>query len=42
MSLRYYKLEIDGSLIYEIDPVNYVAVINGVDQLAAARQHLAI
>ncbi|MFA5632668.1 MAG: phage major tail tube protein [Porticoccaceae bacterium] len=42
MSLRYYKLEIDGNVVYEIDPVNYVAVINGVDQLETARQHLAI
>lgn len=42
MSLRYYKLEIDGALIYEIDPVNYVAVVNGKDQLETTRQHLAI
>ena len=42
MSLRYYKLEINGALVYEIDPVNYVAVINGADQLAVTRQQLAI
>lgn len=42
MSLRYYKLQIDGNDIYEIDPVNYKAVINGVDQLETTRQHLAI
>lgn len=42
MSLRYYKLEIDGNVVYEIDPVNYVAIVNGVDQLETARQHLAI
>ena len=42
MSLRYYKLEIDGAVVYEIDPVNYKAVINGVDQLETTRQHLAI
>lgn len=42
MSLRYYKLEIDGAVVYEIDPVNYKAVINGTDQLEVTRQHLAI
>jgi len=42
MSLRYYKLEDDGEVVYEIDPVNYKAVINGTDQLETTRQHLAI
>ncbi|WP_322999959.1 phage major tail tube protein [Castellaniella sp.] len=42
MSLRYYKLEIDGAVIYEIDPVNYKFIVNGVDQLEVTRQHLAI
>ncbi|CAM3792053.1 phage major tail tube protein [Castellaniella denitrificans] len=42
MSLRYYKLQIDGADVYEIDPVNYKAVVNGVDQLETTRQHLAI
>lgn len=42
MSLRYYKLTIDGSDVYEIDPVNYKAVVDGVDQLETTRQHLAI
>ncbi|MDZ4377989.1 MAG: phage major tail tube protein [Xanthomonadaceae bacterium] len=42
MSLRYYKLEDDGVTVYEIDPINYVAVINGTDQLATTRDHLAI
>lgn len=42
MSLRYYKLQIDGNDVYEIDPVNYKAIINGVDQLETTRQHLAI
>lgn len=42
MSLRYYKLTIDGAEVYEIDPVNYRAVVNGVDQLEVTRQHLAI
>ena len=42
MGLRYYKLEINGAVVYEIDPVNYKAVINGTDQLETTRQHLAI
>ena len=42
MSLRYYKLEDDGVTVYEIDPINYVAVVNGTDQLAKTREHLAI
>jgi P2 family phage contractile tail tube protein len=42
MSLRYYKLEIDGAAVYEIDPVNYKAIVNGTDQLETTRQHLAI
>jgi len=42
MSLRYYKLEDDGHVVYEIDPVNYKAIINGKDQLETTRQHLAI
>ena len=36
-SLSYYKLEIDGRAIYEIDPVNCVRIINGTDELAAER-----
>lgn len=42
LSLRYYKLEIDGAVIYDIDPINYVMIINGEDQLETTRQHLAI
>lgn len=42
MSLRYYKLQINGNVIYEIDPVNYIAIVDGVDQLETTRQHLAI
>lgn len=42
MSLRYYKLEIDGAVVYEIDPINYKVIINGIDQLETTRQHLAI
>lgn len=42
MSVVYYKLEIDGRVIYEIDMVNMVRVIDGVDQLAADRAALGL
>jgi P2 family phage contractile tail tube protein len=42
VSVSYYKLEIDGVVIHELDPVNSVRVINGVDQLQQMRNQLGI
>lgn len=42
MSVTYYKLEIDGRVMYEIDFANMVQVINGVDQLADERSALGL
>jgi P2 family phage contractile tail tube protein len=42
IAVTYYKLEVDGRLIYEIDMVNAVRVIDGVDQLAAERAALGL
>ena len=42
MTLRYYRLENDGKIIYEIDPINYKFIVMGKDLLETARQHLAI
>ena len=42
MAVTYYKLEIDGSVMYEIDMVNCVRVINGVDQESAVRSALGL
>ena len=42
MALQYYKLEVDGRVMYEIDMVNAVRVIDGVDQLAAERSALGL
>ncbi|MBD9439026.1 phage major tail tube protein [Pseudomonas sp. PDM04] len=42
MSVTYYKLEIDGRVMYEIDPLNMIQVIDGVDQLAAERTALGL
>lgn len=42
VALTYYKLEVDGRLIYEIDVLGMKRVINGVDQLAAQRSALGL
>ncbi len=42
IKLTYYKLEIDGRVMYEIDPLNMIQVIDGVDQLAAARSAVGL
>jgi P2 family phage contractile tail tube protein len=42
LKLVYYKLEIDGRVMYEIDPINMIQVIDGVDQSAAERSALGL
>lgn len=42
IGLTYYKLEVDGRTVYEIDPIGMRRVINGVDQLAAQRSALGL
>ena len=42
MPLKYYKLEIDGAVVHEIDVENAVRIINGVDYLAAQREAAGI
>ena len=42
VAVTYYKLEIDGRVMFEIDPLNCVRVIDGVDQLAAERAALGL
>jgi Bacteriophage tail tube protein len=42
LSLEYYKETHDGSVMSEIDLINMVRVIGGVDQLAAQRAALGI
>lgn len=39
---RYYKLEIDGATIWEIDLVNAKRIIGGTDQLASIRAAMGI
>ena len=40
--IHYYKMDVDGRTVHEIDPVNLVAVINGTDQLATMRAALGV
>ncbi|MFF7860794.1 phage major tail tube protein [Pseudomonas monteilii] len=42
VAVTYYKLEVGGETIYEIDPVGMKRVINGVDQLASQRRDLGL
>lgn len=42
VGVTYYKLEVDGRLIYEIDALGMKRVIDGVDQLAAQRSALGL
>ena len=38
----YYKLEVDGKVIYEIDPINFICIINGKDYAADIRRNLGM
>jgi hypothetical protein len=40
--IHYYKMDVDGRTVHEIDPVNLVAVINGTDQLQSMRAALGV
>ena len=42
IAVAYYKLEIDGRVMYEIDMVAGVQVIDGKDQLADIRAALGL
>lgn len=42
ISLRHYKLEYDGEVLIESDPINMVLNVNGVDQLAQTRTALGM
>lgn len=42
MAVRRYRLEIDGETIHDIDVLNMIRIVDGVDQLAAQRAALGI
>jgi P2 family phage contractile tail tube protein len=37
LKASYYKMELDGQVVYELDPVNCIRVVNGNDEAAAER-----
>jgi len=41
-SLSYYKLSVDNQDVIEIDLLNFIFIVNGVDQLAAQRQAMGL
>jgi len=41
-SLDYYKLEVAGRVVFEIDPLANIRIVDGVDELAAERAALGI
>lgn len=42
MNVNYYKLTVDGTVFYEIDPLNMKRVVNGVDTLSDERRMLGL
>ena len=40
VNCRYYKAEVDGQVLYELDLIGGIRIINGVDQMAAVRAAL--
>lgn len=40
--VKTYKLTLDGQLLYHIDPLNFIRVIDGVDQLADMRRAMML
>ncbi|QIL44641.1 phage major tail tube protein [Acidovorax sp. HDW3] len=41
-AVSYYKLSINGEVLLEIDPVNFIEVVGGIDRLAQVRAALGI
>ncbi|MNM86192.1 Phage tail tube protein FII [compost metagenome] len=41
-ALTYYKLTVAGEVIVEIDVLNFIEIINGVDMLAEQRRAIGI
>ncbi|WP_347278543.1 phage major tail tube protein [Plasticicumulans sp.] len=41
-TLSYYKLSINGTVVIEIDALNFVETVNGVDRLEAQRRAIGI
>jgi hypothetical protein len=41
-ALTYYKLSMNGKVLIEIDLLNFVEIVNGVDMLAAQRKAIGL
>ena len=41
-ALSYYKLEVDGQVVYELDPANCIRIINGKDEAAEERKAIGM
>lgn len=41
-SVLYYKMLVDGNVAIEVDPLNYIYIVNGVDYLADVRKDLGL
>ncbi|MCL2082872.1 MAG: phage major tail tube protein [Oscillospiraceae bacterium] len=41
-SVRYWKYTVDGKTVHEIDPMNHIFIINGVDHGKAVRKALGL
>jgi P2 family phage contractile tail tube protein len=42
VSLRYYRMEVDGNEIHEIDSANMIRKVNGIDLLAETRKNIGL
>jgi P2 family phage contractile tail tube protein len=41
-SCTYYKLTVDGAVLFEIDALGFIFIVNGVDMLAAQRKAIGL
>jgi len=42
MSITYLKMYVDGLAVVEVDILNFIFVVNGIDYLATVREHLGM
>lgn len=42
VSVSYYKLEVEGQSVYELDPANCIRIINGKDEAAEERKAIGL
>jgi P2 family phage contractile tail tube protein len=42
LKANYYKMELDGAVVHELDPINCIRIVNGNDEAAAERAAIGI